>query len=297
MWAIRPGKSNSAGGINKMLYISTSSIKANRISTAIEELVAAGFRNIELSGGTKYYEGWDTDIVRLQQKHQLNLLCHNYFPPPKTDFVLNIASLNDEVFQNSIDHIKGVIDFSKKINSKKYAFHAGFYMNPQTAHLGKSIPKLVLADKDKAVKRFFEGYQTVSDLAGDLILYIENNVISSTNYANYGANPFMLTTFDEYLELQQIAPFQLLLDVAHLKVSCTTLGLDFKSQFKKLSDVTDYIHVSDNDGLHDQNLGFSKNSDLYKIMSETDLKTKTVTLEVYDNINTIKHCAELLEKL
>ena len=280
-----------------MLYISTSSIKTNRIGTAVEELIAAGFRNIELSGGTQYYDGWDSEIIQLQQKYKLNLLCHNYFPPPKHDFVLNLASLDDEIYQNSLDHIKKVIDFSHKIQSRKYAFHAGFYMNPKTSHLGKSIPKLVLSDKEKAVQRFFEGYKKISDIAGDLTLYIENNVLSSTNYANYGTNPFMLTTFDEYIELQKIAPFQLLLDVAHLKVSCTTLGLDFNTQFRKLAEVTDYIHISENDGLHDQNLGFTKDSDLYKILIDSSLKNKTLTLEVYDGMDTIKKCAELLEKL
>jgi len=280
-----------------MLYISTSSIKTDKIKTAVEHLIAAGFKNIELSGGTIYYEGWDNDIIDLQEKHGLNLLCHNYFPPPKHDFVLNLASLKDEVFYDSIDHIKRVIAFSEKINSPKYAFHAGFFMNPKTGHLGKSIPKLELSDKVKAIERFFEGYQIVHNLAGDLTLYIENNVLSSTNFSNYGSNPFMLTTLDEYIELQQIMPFRILLDVAHLKVSCSTLGIDFRTQFLKLVELTDYIHISDNDGLHDQNLGFSKNSDLYKLLSDTDLRSKTITLEVYDEIDSIIECAELLEKL
>lgn len=280
-----------------MLYISTSSIKNEKISTSVEKLIATGFENIELSGGTKNYDGWDNDIIELQKKHHLNLLCHNYFPPPKRDFVLNLASLDDEVFETSIAHIKTVLDFSSKIKARKYAFHAGFYMNPQTDHLGKSIPKMELSDKEKSIRRFFEGYQIVNNLAGDLTLYIENNVLSSTNYNNYGSNPFMLTTFDEYIELQQITPFNLLLDVAHLKVSCTTLGIDFKTQFKKLVEITDYIHISDNDGLHDQNLGFTKDSDLYKILKEIDLKSKTLTLEVYNEMDTIKECAELLEIL
>jgi sugar phosphate isomerase/epimerase len=280
-----------------MLFISTSSVKSNKISTAIEELVAAGFTNIELSGGTKFYEGWNTDIIDLQQKYGLNLLCHNYFPPPEIDFVLNLASLDDDVFNKSIDHIKKVIEFSAKIKAGKYAFHAGFYMNPQTGHLGKSIPKLELTDKNKAVKRFFEGYEIVHNLAGDLTIYIENNVLSSTNFVNYGSNPFMLTNLEEYIELQQIMPFRLLLDVAHLKVSSSTLGLDFKSQFMKLSALTDYIHISDNDGLHDQNLGFSKDSDLFKLLSDADLQSKTITLEVYNEIDVIKECADLLGKL
>lgn len=280
-----------------MLYISSSSVKTHKISIAVETLVAAGFRNIELSGGTRYYDGWEDDIIHLKEKHNLNLLCHNYFPPPQIDFVLNIASLDDTVYHQSIEHIKNVIRFSAKIGSKKYAFHAGFFMNPKTDHLGKSIPKLDLSDRQMAVSRFFEGYKLVSALSGELTLYIENNVVSSTNYANYGMNPFMLTTFEEYLEMQQISRFELLLDVAHLKVSCKTLGMDFNTQFRKLSEITDYIHISDNDGLHDQNMAFGADSELYNLLKQTDLKNKTITLEVYDQISEIQKCAELIEKL
>ena len=66
-----------------MIYVSSSAIKTQKICKAIEVLVKTGFRNIELSGGTDYYEGLEEEIFALKQKYSLNYILHNYFPPPK----------------------------------------------------------------------------------------------------------------------------------------------------------------------------------------------------------------------
>ena len=51
----------------------------------------------------------------LKDKYNLNYRCHNYFPPPKKPFVINLASLNDEVFQMSFKHLKKTISFVKHL--------------------------------------------------------------------------------------------------------------------------------------------------------------------------------------
>ncbi len=72
-----------------------------KIRDSVQELAENGFQNIELSGGTEYYENFERDLIELKGEYNLNYRCHNYFPPPKKPFVLNLASLNDETFQMS----------------------------------------------------------------------------------------------------------------------------------------------------------------------------------------------------
>ena len=48
--------------------------------------------------------------------------------------------------------------------------------------------------------------------------------------------------------------FGLLLDTAHLKVSCKTLKLNLLDEFKKISPFIKAFHHSDNDGTIDNNL-------------------------------------------
>ena len=51
----------------------------------------------------------------------------------------------------------------------------------------------------------------------------------------------------------------LLLDTAHLKVSCNTLNLNLESEIDKLLPYIGAVHHSDNNGLVDNNLLLEKN--------------------------------------
>jgi len=127
---------------------------------------------------------------------------------------------------------------------------------------------------------------------------LENNVISNENYQTYNrTNPFLLTDFSSYLELQDQLDFDILLDLAHLKVSCNTLDYVFEEHLGKLLSVTNYIHISDNDGLSDVNNSIGKDSDLFKAMAMHDLKDKIITLEVYEPFNSIRESYNNIEFL
>jgi len=152
--------------------------------------------------------------------------------------------------------------------------------------IGKKIKYDEIIDRKIAINRFCKAMDILNDIAGDEItLYIENNVLSHTNANTFsGNNPFLLTCYDEYQELHQQMEFKLLLDVAHLKVSCNSLGLKLNDELDRLLPVTDYIHFSDNDGLHDQNIHFSKNNSLFQSLLKRNINNKIITLEVYSGI-------------
>ena len=48
-----------------MVYVSSSCIKKSSIVEVIQRLVDNGFRNIELSGGTDYYDGIQMDLINM----------------------------------------------------------------------------------------------------------------------------------------------------------------------------------------------------------------------------------------
>lgn len=278
-----------------MIYVSSSCVKHNKIKDSVQELVDNGFKNIELSGGTQYYDGFEDDLLELKNKYTLNYICHNYFPPPKKHFVLNLASLNENIYTNSFEHIKKAIKLSKKLGAKKLGFHAGFFIDIKVSEIGKKISKASLYDKNKAIQKFCKGFNELKQFAGDLNLYIENNVFSSTNYQTYkGENFFMLTNSYDYNKLKEEINLNLLLDVAHLKVSSRTLGLNFESELSTMLKNSNYIHISDNDGLHDLNNSLTKDSELINLLKNTDLTNKDFTLEIYDSINKIQDTYEIL---
>jgi len=278
-----------------MIYVSSSCVKHIKIRDSVQELAENDFKNIELSGGTEYYENFENDLLELKDKYSLNYRCHNYFPPPRKPFVLNLASLNDETFQMSFDHLQQVIALSNRLGADKFAFHAGFFIDIKLNEIGKKLSRDNLFDEKEAVERFCKAYSVIKKQAKNVSLFIENNVFSKTNADTYdGKNPFMMTNFNEYKSLKEKIDFNLLLDVAHLKVSAKTLRLDWEEEFENMISVSSYIHVSDNDGFHDLNNQLTKTSSLLTMLEQSNTKNKDFTLEVYDGMSAIKKSHEAL---
>jgi len=280
-----------------MIYVSSSCVKSNKIKDSVKKLAEYGFKNIELSGGTKYYIGYEQDLLELKEQYGLSYLLHNYFPPPSFDFVLNLASLDDEIFDRTLQHLENAINLSKKFKSNKYGFHAGFFIDMKPSEIGGKIIYANLSDKNSAIQRFCQGFKILSKQSNNIELYLENNVISRSNVQTFkNKNPFLLTDYESYSELTKLIKFNLLLDIGHLKVSANSQGLAFDEQFEKLLMETNYLHLSENDGYSDQNSSIYSGSDLLQKLKNFDLQNKTITLEIYGSISALLKSYELIQK-
>lgn len=280
-----------------MIYISSACVRHKKIKDSVKELAVNGFKNIELSGGTEYYENFEEDLLNLKEKFNLKYLCHNYFPPPENSFVLNLASLNNETFDMSFKHLEKVISLSNRLGADKFGFHAGFFIDIKLDEIGKKLSRDNLFDAKESTERFCNAFDIISRESKNLKLFIENNVFSKSNADTYdGEKPFMMTSFNDYKSLKEKIDFNLLLDVAHLKVSVKTLGLNWEEEFHNMMSVSDYVHVSDNDGFHDLNNQLTKQSNLLPMLSEIDTSNKDFTLEIYDGMNAIKKSFDVLSE-
>ena len=115
------------------LYVSTTFIKdGKKIKMALDILKSAGVENVEIGSSHAYESNYN-----YIKNYKFNFLIHNYFPVPKKDFVINIASLSKKIRERSINQIKRSIEFYKKINAKIYTFHPGFIGDPLRANRNK----------------------------------------------------------------------------------------------------------------------------------------------------------------
>jgi sugar phosphate isomerase/epimerase len=272
-----------------MIYVSSTCAPTKNLREAIDSFVAHSIRNIEFSGGLDFYESFLDNLFSLKEVHRLNLLVHNYFPPPKDAFVLNLASQDNEIYQRSLEHYKQSIELAIRLGAPVYALHAGFLMDPQVNELGRPIAKRHLQGKAEAIQRFLAGFAELEQLYGKQIrLYIENNVVSAKNFETYGTNPSLLASFADYQEMAALFPFRPLLDLGHLQVSCKSLDLDFESEASQFFAHTDYIHLSANDGKSDQNLLPRKEDAVCKALKKYYIPSMTVTLEIYQSLDEIQ---------
>ncbi len=245
--------------MDKSISISTGGYKKLSGLEAIRYLKKNNIFCIELSGG-KYSKNQINKITLF--KNKLNLKIHNYFPPPRRPFVINLATNNKKILKKSVDHIKKSILFAKEIGDNVYSFHAGFRLDPNFKSLGKKIKKIDMISKKKALENFIKQTIKISKFAKKykVNILLENNVITKKNMNRFKDNPFLLTNYLDVENFFKQMPknVKLLLDVAHLKVSANTEKLDPIKSLKKMNKYVMGYHFSENNGLTDSNQPFNK---------------------------------------
>lgn len=237
-----------------MIFLSTGGFSSLSGAEVACFFVENKITNIELSGGIAT-EGQEEKLSGLTPICSFHV--HNYFPPPKNSFVLNLASFNDEIANLSFDHITRAIDLSENLGSKFYSFHAGFLLDPQPNDLGKKFTKEKLNHRESAIEIFVNRVNLISDYAKKkgIMILLENNVISNSNMKHFGTNPFLMTHHFETIEIMKATDDNvgLLVDVGHLKVSSYSEEFCKHEYLNSTNDFTYAYHLSDNDGLSDSN--------------------------------------------
>ncbi len=279
------------------IYISSAASRRKRIGEAVAELAEHGFTHIELTGGTRYYPEFENDLLMLRDKYSLYYLAHNYFPPPCDDFVLNLASDDEEIYRQSLDQLKRSLDFCRHLDIPRFGFHAGFFVAPTTETIGQKMTSKPLPDQSHCLRRFSAAVKELVQASGSVTLYVENNVYSQENYSVFGDTlPFMGLRYNDFFSLLPGEGCKALLDIAHLYVTATTLGFSFSEELAMFLEKTDYVHLSFNNGYADQNHGISERAGLFRGLDVRALRNKTVTLEIYDGIDVLHRSKDLIEK-
>tara|TARA_B100000900_G_scaffold387579_1_gene378923 strand:- start:1941 stop:2819 length:879 start_codon:yes stop_codon:yes gene_type:complete len=276
------------------IFVSTTAIGSENLNTIVKRFNKFGIKNIELSYGI-YEKNFEKSLKKLYKKN--NFIFHNYFPKPEKDFVINLASLNKKIRTRSLEFIKKNIDISSKYKMKFYSFHAGFLIDPKPQSLGKVIPKVLVQPREKSIKIFISSINILSRYAKKkkVKLFIENNVISKKNLQKFKKNPLLMTEPNEIKNIMTKLPknVKLLMDVAHLKVSSETLKFNLIKSFKDLKKFIGAYHLSDNNGIIDDNKDIRKNSWFINLISFADF----VSIEVANkDLKKIKNQFNLIQK-
>lgn len=283
-----------------VVYVSTGGVSSKWITERVQALAEVGFQSIELTGGTLPENDLEKKLRSLQYTYGLSFLIHNYFPPPDSPFVFNLASESQEIREKSLGLARKAIDLCVEVESPIYSFHAGFFFDPGIAELGGKKRSHRLSPYREAEERFLSAYDLVNEYATrrEIRIFIENNVLDARNYEELGkARAAMLLDDCDYERLSSMADFDLLLDTGHLKVSTNTLGGNFQTEFTRLAKESDFLQISDNNAKEDQNLGLTRSSDVYQLLESIAIEEKWLSLEVYEGIDSIQHTKELLEEL
>lgn len=223
----------------------------------LDEIVSKCISNdwaLEFSSNIKH----QANLVEIYRSANLKKIIHNYFPAPYNPFVLNLASSNNEIREMSIRHCKQGIDLAKESSENIFSVHAGFCIDPYASELGKKINYSTNYNKVLHFQYFLNSLNELLEYSSQtgVTLLIENNVISKVNLLNQ-TNPLLCCSSSEIINIMEEinnTNLMLLLDTAHLKVSCNTLNLNLEYEIEKLLPYIGAVHHSDNNGFVDNNL-------------------------------------------
>ena len=251
--------------------------------------------NVELSAG-KFYENNINEILKKKEK---NLRIHNYFPPPKIPFVINLASTNERIRLKSINFVKKNIRISKHFGNI-VSFHAGFLIDPIPKSLGKIlINKEMSFNRKKSINIFIKSIKNLSNYAKKykVTILIENNVLTKKNLNHFNCNPFLMVDAKETIQIMKKTPKNvwLLLDFAHLKVSAKTLNFSKYNYMLKCKKWIKAYHLSDNNSINDSNSTIHSKSWFWKCIFMKNINYLSAEIKT-TNLKLIKSQLNLIKK-
>jgi sugar phosphate isomerase/epimerase len=245
-----------------MIYISTCALSGiQNIEQAVIEAIQNGYRNIELS---TCHDVQSLDpLIDLYQKEKLNILIHNYFPPPKESFLLNLASSDPIELELSQEHVKSSLKLSRQFKAPFYTVHAGFRGSGKVTSQG-----IHFTDKIESYEKSFEilldsiDYLQPYAKKEKVLMVLENNTPS--NIARGNVKDFVLLShpneFQRLTDTYKSDDLGLLLDVGHLKVASKILNFDLGQGIEKFKSHLVGMHIHDNDGTSDSHQNISEKS-------------------------------------
>lgn len=248
-------------------YVSTGAFRESSLISVLNAARRLGIRRIELSSSLTY----ERDIISQVNtaKKEFNFIVHNYFPPAKVPFILNLASANESIRQGSMTLCRQALNLCAQIGSPLYSVHCGFTFDGDGSQLGHAsqlnLPRIGM---DEAMANFLKSLEILLPIAErlDIILAIENNalaefaLVDGKNLLALGADINSLNFIFEQFNSDHLL---LLLDLGHAKVNASTLGQPIGDIINLMHDRIIAMHISDNDGRNDLNWPLDSESDLW----------------------------------
>ena len=90
----------------KKVFVSTGFYKKENPLKVIKIFSHSKIKQIELSG--KYMSQKNLNKLRLTNDKNIDIRIHNYFPAPKSEFVINLASNNKTIIRKSMTQLKSI---------------------------------------------------------------------------------------------------------------------------------------------------------------------------------------------
>lgn len=242
------------------IYVSTSCLRnCGDLSNVLDTYTNAGIRDIEIGSSHNYIE--DADEL-LKRYPDAKFVIHNYFPPPKDPFMMNLAAQDEDIRQRSLDVCRRAIELCSRRGTEFYSFHPGFRvtgaLDMDFSLSGKIVPY------EDAFRNFTRSLEKIISYAR------EHRIKVAVENLEHKNNAYMMTRPDEFARVLEVFPeVFVLLDLGHLKIASRRLCFTIEEFISCVQGSVVGMHVHDNDGRSDLHMDPSR-SDLLEYISQID---------------------------
>ena len=254
----------------KNIFVSTTFAKDNsKISDVLWICKKANISNIEL-GSNHIYEN---NFKKIIKQYNFRFIVHNYFPVPKKDFIVNIASSNKKIRNLSLKHIKRSISFCKETGSKLYTFHPGFVVDPFAISNSKKNYDFIWKNKNSN-KNYNLAFKNMLSSLKKIVNFAKKkkvNIAIETEGSYRKKNFLLLQRPAEYKKLFKFfSPNDLgiNLNIGHLNLASRAFNFSKEKFVKMLKPYIVALELSHNNGFEDQHLPLQKGKWYWSIIND-----------------------------
>jgi endonuclease IV len=229
-------------------------------------------QGIEIGSTHKYQKKIDLKNIILSNVNDKEIHIHNFFPPTKNkNFVLNIASDNNNIRKQSIKFAIKSIDFCKSVGAKVYTIHPGF--------LSDAKPNINLKKKSydfifgKIVSNYHNSFSNMISSLREILRYSKKSKIKlaiETEGSTFKHKYLLMQKPLEYIKLFKCFPNDLYLNfnLSHSILASIVYKFSLNNFIKKFKKKIICVEISHNDEITDQHLPINKNSKCLKYLTE-----------------------------
>ncbi len=238
------------------LYVSTTFLNDNiSLKESLSLLEKIGISAVEI-GSNHCYESNYSYV----KDYSFEYLVHNYFPVPKESFVVNIASLDENIYQRSIKHIKDSIDFCSKINARLYTFHPGFLTDPKGSNLSNQNYDFQWESVRLKTTSYEAAWERMTDAISEIAPHACNRKVPiafETEGSFHKKDHLMMQQPKEYERFLNFFPLDAIginLNIGHLILAANAFEFSYKTFVDIVADYVVAMELSHNNGVEDQHL-------------------------------------------
>lgn len=262
-----------------MIYASTACLRGTaRLSDRLDAYEQSGIHAVELGFAVECPDDVLTPL--LDRRDRMSFLIHNYFPPPRSEFVLNLASADAAVRGRSLALVRRAIDLSAALGAEVYSVHGGFAADPIGAdRWGFTFPPVSSAEWAASQVRFHEAVASLLPhaRATGVRLLIENNVCMPSHRGK-----LLCQLPEEFVAVMEACGREgigVLLDTGHLRVTASTFQRDLSALVRDFAPMVGLLHLHENDGTADQHRAVTVEGDVWRAVTAAGLVSTPSVVE------------------